>query len=249
MPSALLAESPVLAYIHSLQHHNQQVVRNEIVPTPTQTPTPAPDPVQPVDALTTLLKDMVDTGHALDIATSAESAATRNRQELQAKNDAAVKAFWTELRTRFPDPNPPTPNPNPVNPINPPSPVITAGPIRVLFTYDPMKMDSLTAAQKNILTSPVIRAYLDAHCPKESGCYGGSCPLQATPAPSYLFMTPSADIRQLAPIWQEVWKVVNSSAAFKVYIWDQAKGTSLATQDWPASVDDTLTLLKKYGGN
>jgi hypothetical protein len=219
------------------------IIRPALDPPPVPVPTPAPTP-DPVDPLVSLLSQMVSAGHDLDLTTSAEAAATLARQKAQAKADAARTAFWDELHRRYPDPTPQPPGPTPQPPTPVPSPT---GPIRVLFTYDPMKMGAVTPAQQSILTAPAIRAYLDAHCPKESGCLNGQCPLTAVPAPCYLFLTAGADLRQLTPVWQSVWSGLGNTAPFKLYVWNSA-GQPVASQDWPASVDDTLTLLKKFGG-
>ena len=143
------------------------------------------------------------------------------------------------------DPPPPVPGPVPT-----PAPVPTppvANNLRVLFTYDPSALACLPGSQQAILTSPALRSYLDKHCPLESGCAGGACPLTAGRTPSYRFVPSSADVSRLTPVWQQT----VAAAAAKPVPWMIAvneAGQTVIDQAWPASVEETLALLRKYGG-
>ena len=48
-----------------------------------------------------------------------------------------------------------------------------------------------------------LRSYLDKHCPLESGCASGHCPLTASKTPSYRFLPNNADASRLTPVWQQ----------------------------------------------
>jgi hypothetical protein len=140
-----------------------------------------------------------------------------------------------------PSPNPPLPTPQPPTPAPPPSN------LRVLFTYDPLELTGLPGNQQAILTSPVLRSYLDKHCPLESGCANGQCPLTAAKTPSYRFVPNNADVSRLTPVWQQIVAV----AAGKPVPWMMAvneAGQTVIDQAWPGTVEETLKLLKQFGG-
>ena len=74
----------------------------------------------------------------------------------------------------------PTPSPSPAPQPNPPQPRPPApqpSNLRVLFIYDPAALTDLPFAQQAILASPALRTYLEKHCPLESNCANGVCPL------------------------------------------------------------------------
>ena len=117
----------------------------------------------------------------------------------------------------------------------------------MLFTYDPLTLIDVPPAQQAILASPELRSYLDKHCPLESGCAGGRCPLTAGKTASYRFLPGNADVSRLAPVWQQTM----ACAAGKPVPWLIAineAGQAVIDQAWPASVEETLMLLRKFGG-
>ena len=143
----------------------------------------------------------------------------------------------------------PTPTPTPAPPPSP-EPAPAASNLRVLFIYDPLKLSALPSGQQAILASPLLRSYLDKHCPLETGCLSGLCPWSGAAAektPSYRFLPRDTDISKLAPVWRQTMQ----SAAGKPDPWMIAvneTGQTVIDQAWPASVDDCLALLRRYGG-
>ncbi len=135
----------------------------------------------------------------------------------------------------FPSPAPPPIPPTPSN-------------LRVLFLYDPLTLIDMPPAQQAILTSPELRSYLDKHCLLESSCVASSCPLdEATKTPSYRFVPKSADVSHLTPVWQQTCQ----AAAGKPVPWMlvvNESGQTVIDQSWPATVSETLKLLKMFGG-
>jgi hypothetical protein len=121
------------------------------------------------------------------------------------------------------------------------------GNLRVLFTYDPLELTGLSASRQAILTSPALRSYLDKHCPLESGCASGRCPLTAAKTPSYRFLPGNADASRLVPVWQQTL----ASAAGKPMPWMIAvneAGQTVIDQAWPETAEETIKLLQQYGG-
>lgn len=147
-----------------------------------------------------------------------------------------------------PPPTPPTPNPIVPNPQPPaPSPPSPATNLRVLFLYDPLLLIGMPPGQQAILAAPELRSYLDKHCPLESGCASGMCPLKAGKTPSYRFLPTNTDVSRLSPVWQETYRV----AAGKTPPWLMATneaGQTVIDQAWPKSVEETLKLLQQFGG-
>jgi hypothetical protein len=148
-----------------------------------------------------------------------------------------------------PPPDPaPVPSPNPPPGPNPPTPTPqAASSLRVLFLYDPTTLIDMPPDRQAILASPELRAYLDRHCPMESGCAAGVCPLTAGKTPSYRFLPTHADVSRLSPVWQQTYRATAAKAAPWVLATNTA-GQTVIDQAWPASVDETLNLLKTFGG-
>ncbi len=141
-----------------------------------------------------------------------------------------------------PAPTPPSPNP----PTPPPTPTASSN-LRVLFSYDPAAQIDVPPGQQAILASPELRSYLDKHCPLESGCAGGQCPLTASKAPSYRFLPVNLDVSRLTPVWQQTAAAVAGKPLPWMIAVNEA-GQTVIDQAWPASVEETLKLLKKFGG-
>jgi hypothetical protein len=179
---------------------------------------------------------------------NAHSDATQMRQKAQVAADAAAKAFadeWAKRHEPIPTPVPPDPKPPKPPEPQPPAP-IPSGTLRVLFLYDPMQFALLPPAQQRILGDPALRAYLNAHCPLE--CPTGACPLNvAGKSPSYLFLPDSADVSGLNPVWQKTIAAAGKVQVPWLYVVD-SKGAVIVNQPWPSTVDETIELLKKYGG-
>jgi len=143
------------------------------------------------------------------------------------------------------DPNPPAPQPPT------PQPGTTSN-LRVLVCYNPMA--DIQEAQWVIFTSPKLRTWLDAHCPNEDGqirkCNGnGTCTMQTVTKHSYRIIPSSNDPTGDTAIWLPLERDIIQHGNFPwIRAWD-TKGELVIDQSLPSSVADTLTLLKKYGGD
>ena len=131
----------------------------------------------------------------------------------------------------------------------PPTPVVSN--LRVLFVYDPMV--ELPQPQWSILTSPDVRTWLNAHCPEETGncCPNGMCPLAmqtVVTKPCFRFIPSTADPTKDITAWQSLETDIQKQKMPWMRAWNE-QGTLVIDQTWPATVADTITLLKKFGGN
>lgn len=57
----------------------------------------------------------------------------------------------------------PSPGPDPVNPVDPPAPVVTDGKLRVLILYEEDELPNLPAEQMLAIRGPEVRDWLTAH--------------------------------------------------------------------------------------
>jgi hypothetical protein len=149
------------------------------------------------------------------------------------------------------DPLPPPPAPDPVpGPAPSPQPVPKplSSNLRVLFIYDPMALAALAAPRQAILASPELRAYLEKHCPLEANCANGMCLANAKHTASYRFLPATADISALPAVWQGIFNAARGKPAPWLLVVNEA-GQTVVDQPWPESVEATLALLKKYGGD
>lgn len=124
-----------------------------------------------------------------------------------------------------PGPVPPVP---PVPPGPDPVPPVPKG-FRVLFVYE--SADKLTSQQSAILNSATINGYLNAKCAQDG----------------WRKWDKDVDPKNAPEVWQKLWaaaKPMLTPLPCVVIVTDQ-KGEAFPL---PATVDDTLTLLKKYGG-
>ena len=141
----------------------------------------------------------------------------------------------------------PTPNPSPT-PTPPPTPSPqSTGNLRVLFLYDPLALIDMRPERQAILAAPELRSYLDQHCPLESGCAAGVCPWTAGKTASYRFLPIRADVSRLSPVWQQTYRAAAGKRPPWILATNEA-GHTVIDQSWPATVDETLKLLKKFGG-
>lgn len=112
-------------------------------------------------------------------------------------------------------------------------PPIAGEGLRVLIVEDICKRPTLPLRQRMIFSDPMIRDYLDSHCVKEDG------------APAFRILDSEADMRDAAPHWQEAMKRERKSLPW-IVVSNSAKGGTEGPL--PATADDTLALLKKWGG-
>ncbi len=105
----------------------------------------------------------------------------------------------------------------------------------------------ICAARQAILASPELRSYLEKHCPLESNCANGMCPINAAHTASYRFLPGVADAAQLPAVWQGIFNAARAKPAPWLLVVNEA-GQTVVDQPWPGSVEETLALLKKFGG-
>ena len=117
----------------------------------------------------------------------------------------------------------------------------------MLFLYDAAKLTEMPPGQQAIFASPELRSYLDKHCPLESDCPSGQCPLAAAKTPCYRFLPVNADVSRLSPLWQQSYRAAAGRPAPWILAASEA-GKTVIDQPWPAGVKETLELLKKFGG-
>ncbi len=149
-----------------------------------------------------------------------------------------------------PSPSPvPNPTPSPTPDPQPPAPLPLPKPsnLRVLFTYDPTVLSDLAPPRQAILASPALRSYLEKHCPPESNCATGTCPLNAAHSASYRFLASTSDVAGLPAVWQGIFNAARGKPVPWLLAVNEA-GQTVVDQSWPGSVDETLALLKKFGG-
>lgn len=123
-----------------------------------------------------------------------------------------------------PDPKPPTPDPDN------PAPIPVKG-FRVLIVYESAELSKYSAQQQAILTGKTVRDYLNANCvagPKEQK--------------EWWILDKDADVSAIAKHWQDAMKRPRKSTPW-IIVSDGVKGYEGAL---PASVADTISLLKKY---
>lgn len=113
----------------------------------------------------------------------------------------------------------------------PPIPIPGEG-LRVLVVYETADVSAYPASQAAIFTSAMVRNYLDAKCAKADG------------VPEFRFLDQNANMQNASPVWQQAMLVKRDSLPWVVI----ANGKNTFSGPLPKSVDDMLTLLRKYGG-
>jgi hypothetical protein len=136
-------------------------------------------------------------------------------------------------------PTPPTP-PTPPKPPAPPDPFsagMTAGDaatLRVLIVYDNAAVAKLTAGQYSAVYGAAIRAYLNSHC--AVGTDGKTHEWRIWPTA----MDGSGD----EPVFAKAFKRPHASVPWVII----GNGTTGFEGKLPDTIDETMTLLKKLGG-
>lgn len=129
-----------------------------------------------------------------------------------------------------PGPKPPEPKPPEPNPDKPPFP---AEQFTVLIVHE--TMDKLPPAQRAIITSVLVREYLTKKCPKLSD---GQT--------AFRIWDWNTDPKDDLPIFQAAWAA--KPAREKIPWLIISDGKTGFSGPLPGTISDTLTLLKKYGG-
>lgn len=131
-----------------------------------------------------------------------------------------------------PAPNPP-PGPNPPGP----APIPLSG-LRVLILEETSNRQSLPPSQVSVLTSGEIRSYLNSKCAKN-----------AAGLPEYRVLDVDNSVANLDKHWQDAVNAYKNSTTDKSLPWLIVSDGKTGYQGkLPLTVDETLTLLKKYGG-
>lgn len=134
-----------------------------------------------------------------------------------------------------PGPVPPGPTPPGPTPPTPPgpAPIPTTG-LRVLFVFESKDLTKYTPQQKSILYGDTVRSYLTAKCAK--GPDGVT--------PEARFFDKDQNVANESKIWQEAMKRPRGSTPWILI----STGTEGYEGPLPATVEETMTLLKRYGG-
>lgn len=153
-----------------------------------------------------------------------------------------VAMRWIIVSGKGPQPPPVV---DPVDPdTKPPKPPVvdpaTVGPFRALIVRDTNSDGDLTQAQRNAVQSAAVVAYLTAKCVKESDG-----------TPSWRSWDDSFDDDQITdgdwlPLYRQALSERKSSTKPWLCIWRDGK--LIHSAELPGTEDDTLTLLKKFGG-
>lgn len=127
-----------------------------------------------------------------------------------------------------PGPVPPDPGPTPG-----PSPIPAEG-FRVLIVYESGELSKLPAAQSNILYAASVREYLNSKCvPDADG-----------KTKSWRIWDKDVDTSRSPKLWQDAMKRTRTAVPWILI----STGKGGYEGPLPKDVEETLTLLKKYGG-
>lgn len=136
-----------------------------------------------------------------------------------------------------PGPNPPgptPPGPNPPDPTPPgPAPIPTDG-FRVLIVYETDKQGNISPKANSVLFSKTIRDYLNEKC--VVGPDGRTR--------EYRIWDQDLDVSVASDIWKKAFQRPRSQVPWILI----SNGRNGFEGPLPTNVQDTLTLLKKYGG-
>lgn len=135
-----------------------------------------------------------------------------------------------------PDPNPepdPDPDPDPPQPGPSPAPIPVAG-FRVLIVYESSELTSLPASQLAALNSADVRRYLNSHCVKD-----------ASGNPEWRSLDQHTQFPILCDtVWCKTMARPRSAVPW-IVISDGQQGYE---GPFPMTLDETMALLRKYGG-
>lgn len=113
-----------------------------------------------------------------------------------------------------------------------PSPIPDAG-LRVLITYTDATRDALPKGQQDIIASPTLRNWLDAHCAKDAD---GDAEWRIEPD--------SVTFTAAEPIWQKLMAVPRQQSPWLVV----SDGRHGASQPLPADEQSLMAVLSPFGG-
>lgn len=131
-----------------------------------------------------------------------------------------------------PPPIPPIP---PTPPVPPPSPApIPEVGFRVLIVYESSELGKMPSAQQSIIFSTTVRSYLNSKC--AIGTDGKT--------KEWKFWDKDSNTVNETKLWQTAFARPRTSIPWIII----SNGTSGFEGPLPANIDETMTLLKKYGG-
>lgn len=132
-------------------------------------------------------------------------------------------------------PVPPVPPAPPVPPVPPPDPApIPAAGLRVLIVYESAELAKLPAAQSNVLYAKSVRDYLNSKCP--AGPDGKT--------KEWRIWDKDVDTAGESKLWQDAMRRPRKGTPWVLI----STGVGGYEGPLPATADETLALLKKYGG-
>lgn len=117
--------------------------------------------------------------------------------------------------------------------VSPPTPLGQDG-LRVLIVEDVEQRTTLPASQRIIFSDPEIREYLEQHCVKD-----------ASGAPEYRILDHETNMADAPPVWRDAMQRPRKSLPWIIISAPPRGGTE---GPLPASSDETLTLLRRWGG-
>jgi hypothetical protein len=106
--------------------------------------------------------------------------------------------------------------------------------LRVLIVEDVEQRATLPVSQRIIFSDPAIREYLDQHCTKD-----------ASGNPEYRILDHQLDMTNAPPVWRDAMKRPRKSLPWIIISAPPRGGTE---GPLPANSDETLALLKRWGG-
>ena len=125
------------------------------------------------------------------------------------------------------------PDPSPIPPVPPPDPSPTPGEgLRVLVVYESGELGKYPKEQSTIITSTKMREYLNSKCIKIGN------------TPEYRFFDKDAPLENESQIWRDVMTRPRQSLPWIII----GNGKDGFEGSLPKNVDETLILLKKFGG-
>lgn len=143
---------------------------------------------------------------------------------------------WVRITTaKPPPPVPPTPPTPPKPPEPPPSPAPIPGDgLRVLIVYESAELSKMPPAQQSVIFSTTVRDYL------KSKCAVGPDGITK----DWRIFDKDTDVSAEAKTWKDAMARPRASVPWIII----STGKTGHEGPLPATIDDTLTLLKKHGG-
>ncbi len=166
----------------------------------------------------------------------AVTAEQTGKAELIVVDPATLEVVRQVLTVSGIGPNPPPiVDPPVIDPpvVDPPTPPVPIGKLQVIIIEDPAQHASLPASQIAVLDGQAVREYLNTHCTVTDG----------TPDRRILSVRQVVTAKS-APWLQEAFAVPRESLPWIVIL----RGSKTISGPLPETVDETMALLRTYGG-